>query len=314
MKYNRYTPDAPPVSQIGMGTWQLGVNSGWRTLSEEEVITMVHTALDAGVNFFDTAPNYGAGTSELRLGKALKKADRSKIIINTKFGHTVGGNIDFSTDAIRTSVEGSLRRLQVDYLDSAIFHNPPRELLDGNRSAAHYELLEQLKADGKIKAYGASLDTYEEMELFMDTTNGGVIEAFFNILHQDTGRAFGQALEEDVGIIVKIPLDSGWLSGKYGPERTFEGIRSRWSGADIEQRAALVEEVKRLLAPDFQLPQAALAFCMAQEAVSTVIPGTTNLSQLRSNLGSLEKPLPEELVGKLKAFYQEKVRPLRLPW
>jgi len=314
MKYNRYIPDAPPVSQIGMGTWQLGVNAGWRNLSEQEAIRMVHTALEAGVNFFDTAPNYGAGTSELRLGKALQKADRSDIIINTKFGHTVGGNIDFSTDAIRTSVEGSLRRLQVDYLDSAIFHNPPHELLDGNRAAAQYELLERLVEEGKIKAYGASLDTYEEIKLFVETTNGAVVEAFFNILHQGTARAFELAQEREVGIIVKIPMDSGWLSGKYGPEHTFEGVRSRWSGADIEQRAALVEAVKQLLEPDFQLPQAALTFCLAHEAVSTVIPGSTQLDQLRSNLSSVEKPLPEELVGKLKAFYQEKVRPLRLPW
>lgn len=314
MKYKQYTPESPPVSLLGMGTWQLGAAADWKAIPEKDAIRMVEAALDEGINFFDTAPNYGQGASEVRLGKALQYTDRSKVIINTKFGHTIEGHMDFKPAAIRRSVEGSLRRLQTDYLDSVLFHNPPGELLNGNRSPDHYELLERLIAEGKIRAYGASLDTYEEMKGFLDTTNGSVVEAFFNILHQDMGRAFEQAQKQGVAVIVKIPLDSGWLSGKYGPESTFDGVRSRWSRPEIEQRAALVAAVEKILAPDFQLPQAALAFCLAHEAVSTVIPGSTSLDQLRSNLSSVEKPLPEELVGKLKAFYQEKVRPLRLPW
>ncbi|MEQ8706744.1 MAG: aldo/keto reductase [Phaeodactylibacter sp.] len=314
MEYRKYTPQSPLVSAMGMGTWQLGVGADWQAMPEQEAIRMVEVALDEGVNFFDTAPNYGQGTSELRLGRALKSTDRSRVVLNTKFGHTVEGQLDFEPDAIRVSVEGSLRRLQVDYLDSALFHNPPKELLDGNRASAHYELLERLVAEGKIRAYGASLDTWEEMKVFLDTTNGSVIEAFFNILHQGTARAFGQAQAAGVALIAKIPLDSGWLSGKYGPDSTFDGVRSRWSRSDIAQRAALVAEVEELLGADFQLPEAALAFCLAPEVVSTVIPGSTSLEQLRSNIRSLDKPLPAALVGQLRAFYEAQVRPLNLPW
>ena len=126
-----------------------------------------------------------------------------------------------------------LKRLQVDYVDSLIIHNPPSEYFDGNKND-HYEILEKLIEEGKIKAYGASIDTYEDMKLLMETTNSKVIEAFFNIFHQDTLRGFEMAKNKEVGIIVKIPLDSGWLTGKYNAESRFNDIRSRWSKEDIK--------------------------------------------------------------------------------
>ncbi len=313
MKYKRFIKKAPPVSEIGLGTWQLGVNSGWCNMPEKEAIYMVHQSLEAGVNFFDTAPNYGLGTSETRLGKALKGTDRSKIVINTKFGHTVTGVTDFSAGHIRASIEGSLQRLQVDYVDSLIIHNPPVEYLDG-RHNAHYEILERLMEEGKINAYVASLDTFEEMKLFMETTRCEVIEAFFNILHQDTARAFELARKRQVGIIVKIPLDSGWLSGKYTARSVFTDIRSRWSVSDIQTRAVLIEKVKNIIGEEWNLSQAAIAFCLAFEAVSTVIPGNTSVAQLKSNLQATEKPLPADLVKELEIFFQTDVKELHLPW
>jgi aryl-alcohol dehydrogenase-like predicted oxidoreductase len=313
MKYKRLIKKAPLVSEIGLGAWQLGANAGWRSMSEKEAIYMVHQALDYGINFYDTAPNYGLGTSETRLGKALKNADRSKIVINTKFGHTDSGGLNFTADYIRQSLEGSLRRLQFDYVDSLIIHNPPFEILDGNNNP-HYEILERLVEEGKINAYGASLDTYEEMKLFMQTTNCEVIEAFFNIFHQDAQRAFEMAGEKEVGIIVKIPLDSGWLSGKYNAASTFKDIRSRWSRHDIERRASLVERVKDIIGEDHELSEAAISFCLAYDAVSTVIPGNTTMDQLESNLKSADNPIPDELVKKLEQFYQNEVKQLKLPW
>lgn len=313
MRYNPYIKDTPKVSEIGLGAWQLGVNSGWRSMSEQEAIKMVQAALDYGINFIDTAPNYGHGTSELRLGKALKGIDRSKMVINTKFGHTAEGDLNFSADHVRESVEGSLRRMQIDYVDSVIIHNPPSEYLDGRRND-HYAILERLIEEGKIRAYGASLDTCEEMQLFMETTNCEVIEAFFNMLFQDAARAFDMTQEKGVAIIAKIPLDSGWLTGKYTADSTFDDIRARWSPEDIRTRARLVEQVQEIIGDDFVLSQAAIAFCLAYDAVSTVIPGNTNMDQLKSNVESINKPLPQEIVKKLEQFYQEKVAALQLPW
>ncbi len=313
MRYKKYIRQSAAVSEIGLGAWQLGENTGWRGMSEKEAIDLVREALDLGINFFDTAPNYGLGTSEYRLGKALQGVDRSKIVINTKFGHTLNGTNDYRSGSIRESLEGSLRRLNMDYVDSLIIHNPPFETLDGNKNE-HYEILEKLKAEGKIKAYGASLDTYQEMKLLMETTNSQVIEAFFNILHQDVARAFDAALEKEVAIIAKIPLDSGWLSGNYDAHSTFTDIRNRWSEEDIRTRAALVDRVREITGSERVLSQTAISFCLAYEAVSTVIPGNSNLRQLRQNAGSSQSPLPKELVRELEEFYLNEVRHLNLPW
>jgi len=313
MNYNRYIKDSIKVSEIGLGAWQLGNNCGWQNMSEKEAIKLVEKALEYGINFFDTAPNYGNGTGEDRLGKALKCVDRGKIVINTKFGHTDTGITNFNSDYIRESLEGSLKRLQVDYVDSLIIHNPPSGYLDGNKND-HYEILERLIEEGKIKAYGASLDTFEDMKLLMNTTNAEVIEAFFNILHQDSSRAFAMAKEKEVGIIAKIPLDSGWLSGKYNAESTFYDIRNRWSRQDIKTRANLVKRVKEIVKSKNNLAHKAIAFCLAYDAVSTVIPGNVNLEQLRSNVESVNNPLPKKLVEKLEKFYQAEVKDLKLPW
>ena len=313
MNYNTYIKSAPLVSEIGFGAWQLGENTGWKSMSESEAINMVYKSMEMGVNFFDTAPNYGYGTSESRLGKALKGFDRSKFVINTKFGHSVTGQTNYEANSIRRSLEGSLKRLQVDYVDSLILHSPPSEYLDGNHNP-HYEILEQLIEEGKIRVYGASLDTYDDMKLFMETTQGSVIEAFFNILHQDSARAFDMALEKKVGIIVKIPLDSGWLTGKYNAESSFSGIRKRWSKTDISIRSKLIDRVKKIIGPDKNLTQAALSFCLAYKAVSTVIPGNSSMAQLKANIESANTLISSELVERLEDFYQKEVKHLNLPW
>ncbi len=313
MKYNRFIQGVPAVSEIGLGAWQLGVNSGWKGMSETEAMEMVRKALDYGINFFDTAPNYGLGTGEERLGRALKGVDRSKIVINTKFGHTDSGTMNYESDYIRKSLEGSLKRLQVDYVDSLIIHNPPSHYLDGNKND-HYEILERLIDEGKIRAYGASLDTYDDMCILMQTTGSKVIEAFFNILHQDAARAFDMAIEKEVGIIVKIPLDSGWLSGKYDSESTFDDIRSRWSRKDIQTRAMLVDRIKEITQAGDNLAQLAIAFCLSYNAVSTVIPGNVNLAQLQRNVDSINYPVSHEITQKLEIFFEDEVRHLSLPW
>ena len=313
MKYNKYINDSALVSEIGLGAWQLGNNSGWQSMSENNALEIVEKALELGINFFDTAPNYGHGTSEDRLGKALKEVDRSTIVLNTKFGHSDAGKTNYNSSYIRESLEGSLKRLRVDYIDSLIMHNPPLEYLDGNKND-HYEIFERLIEEGKIKAYGASLDTYEDMKLLMETTNAKVIEAFFNILHQDASRAFDLATKKDVAIIAKIPLDSGWLSGKYNAESTFDDIRKRWSKHDIQIRANLIDKVKAIVDAQENLAHKAISFCLSYDAVATIIPGNVNIAQLVNNVESINNPISKEIVKKLEDFYKNEVKPLNLPW
>ena len=152
------------------------------------------------------------------------------------------------------------------------------------------------------------------MKVLMETTGSEVIEAFYNILHQEAAKAFPMALEKGVGIIAKIPLDSGWLSGKYDAHSTFSDIRSRWSPQDIQTRAQLVSRVQQIIGPTVAMAHAAIAFCLAHEAVATVIPGNTRVRQLESNFESTRFNLPAEIVAELRQFYNEEVKPLNLPW
>ncbi len=282
-------------------------------MTDKEAINLVHEALDMGVNFFDTAPNYGKGASERLLGEALKNINRTKIAINTKFGHTHEGHTNYSASYIRESLEGSLRRLKTDYVDSILLHSPEEKYLDGNNND-HYEIFEQLIKEGKILAYGASLENSEQMTTFINTTSGKVIKAFFNIIHQDTRFAFELANEKKVAIIAKIPLDSGWLSGKYTAESTFEGVRSRWSEADILQRAQLVDQIRDIPIEGQTLSQAATAYCLAYDEITTVIPGTRNSEQLGLNVRSNDYPMSQKLVERLEHFYKSQIKDNYVPW
>ena len=313
MKTRKYLEGGIEVSELGFGAWQLGVDSGWKAVSEDESERMIRTALDRGINFYDTAPNYGNGTSEARLGKVFKTLDRESIVINSKFGRLDNGVVDFGSEHIRGSVERSLKRLNVDYLDSVIIHSPPREFLDGNKND-HYAILERLQEEGKIKAYGASVDAEDEIKMLLTTTNAKVIQSFFNILHQDCVGAFELVESKGATVIAKIPFDSGWLTGKYGADTQFTGVRDRWSREEIATRAGLVDRVREMVAGHSSLVSAALSFCTSFDAVSTVIPGAVSEAQLLANLDAMQHKLDDDMVTQLQAFYQEEVRALKLPW
>ena len=313
MNYRTYLQDGIQVSELGFGAWQLGVESGWKAVSATDADRMIRTALDSGINFYDTAPNYGHGTSEERLGKVFKTLDRESIVVNTKFGRLDNGTVDFSAAQIRGSIERSLKRLQIDCIDSAIIHSPPRELLDGNK-VDHYEILERLQDEGKIRAYGASVDFAVEIETLLETTNAKVFQCFFNILHQDAKHAFDTVQAHGATVIAKIPFDSGWLTGKYDAESRFEGVRARWSADDIRTRARLVDRVRDMVGEETPLTAAALGFCTSFEAVSTVIPGAVSEQQLLANIDAMQHRLDGATRNELEAFFTEEVEPLELPW
>ena len=296
---------------LAHGNW--GIDSGWKTISEKDSEAMICTALDNGINFFDTAPNYGNGTSESRLGNVFKNIDRSKIVVNTKFGRLDNGTVDFDSKHIINSIEKSLSRLNIDYLDSVIIHSPPIELLDGNKND-HYEILEKLQDQGKIIAYGASIDFYDEIKILLDTTNAKVLQPLFNILHQDAKKAFALTKQNNVAVIAKIPLDSGWLTGKYDSNSHFTGVRSRWTQEEKLQRSKLVDRVKEIVGEKHSLVTSALSFCTSFEEVSTVIPGAISKQQLIHNIEAMRNPIAESTRNELVSFYENEVEKLNLPW
>jgi len=300
------------VSEIGLGAWQLG-NILWGSGDEGHALEIVHAALDAGCNFFDTAPGYAEGRSETLLGKALL-GRREKAVLCSKFGHTAEGTTEFSVAALRPAVEASLKRLQTDFIDVVLLHNPPAELLDGAKAAALYSELAALRKEGKLRAFGASLDSSRELRMLSETTTSQAAEVLFNVFHQEPRSAFADAATRGVGIIAKVPLDSGWLSGKYTGASVFGGIRGRWPRDVIERRASLVEQVRALLPANVSLPQAALGFVLAHPEIATVIPGAKDVEQLRANVAAASKPLPMETVEAMRQLWQTELRNRPLPW
>jgi len=168
------------VNRLGFGSWQLG-NALWGGMAKEEAIKLVRTAIDKGLNLFDTAPGYADGLSETYLGDALL-GRRDKVVINSKFGHWANGTSNFAVDLIELSIKESLKRLQTDYLDSLLLHNPSMEIL--NNQLGHFDELERLRRKGLIRAYGASIDRPEEIAALLKNKGVKVVELLYNVFFQ----------------------------------------------------------------------------------------------------------------------------------
>ena len=290
------------VSEISFGGWQLGNDESWEGMDRKSGIELVHAALEAGINLFDTAPNYGGGESERVLGEALR-GRRGDVVLISKFGHRVDGPKDFSTERFTERLGGTLKRLGTDYLDALLLHNPPANIYEGKHPI--WESLEQARSRGMIRHYGASLDFASEIEACLSNTGSEVLEVFFNILHQDVRRAFPLVSERGAGVIVKIPLDSGWLTGKYDARSRFDGVRSRWSSEDIERRAELVSELNWLTEGGEELASKAIAYILSYDEVSCVIPGIRKMDHLLRNIAAADCPFTLEERKKLERFWDD---------
>ena len=301
------------VSEVGLGAWQLA-NPDWGIDDKNEALEIVHKSLEAGCNFFDTAPGYGRGRSEELLGEGLKSVRRD-VILCTKFSHYgEDGRRDFEAKHVRPVLEGSFRRLQTDYVDILLLHNPPREQMDGNVSAELYGELEKLKAEGKIREYCLSLDWRVELETVLDTTQSKAAEVFFNVLYQEVLPAFPKAQAQGMGLIVKVPLDSGWLSGRYRGNHKFDDIRSRWSSDVLARRSDLVEKFAALVPQGTSLAHAALQFVLAQPEVSTVIPGAKTVDQALDNFAAVDQQLSPEIIQAMRNLWTREIEADPLPW
>jgi aryl-alcohol dehydrogenase-like predicted oxidoreductase len=291
------------VSEIGLGAWQLG-EEGWNGPGEEESFAIVDEALRLGCTFIDTAPAYGGNKSEEYLGRALE-GRRSEVVICTKFGHWGDGSPpDFSADRIEESVERSLRRLRTDYLDVLLIHSPAIDVMDGTK-VRHYEVLQRLVDSGVIRSYGVSdaEGSVEELRYIVETTGSTAAEIRFNALYQRQLELLPMAAEAGVGIIVKVPLESGWLTGKYDANTVFtDEARQRWSAQEIARRGELVAEFGALLPDGVSLTNGALRHILAQPAVSSVIPGVKSLAQLRENVAAADGTLPTETLEAISAL------------
>ena len=297
------------IHRLGFGGWQLA-NPLWSDMTEDKGIQLIKEAYHEGIRFFDTAPGYGNGNSERILGKALKDV-REHVMIQSKFGHHADGHTDFSETVIEKSILLTCERLQTNYLDSVLLHNPEPYILKGE--SKHYDVLESLKQKGLIKGYGASVDNAHDMMLVLENSKATYIEVLFNIFFQDARKAFQKAYEKGVKIIIKVPLDSGWLTGKYDKNSTFDGIRSRWSKEEIKLRGILVEQLIAITG-DSDLVKYAMGFIWQYPEVSYIIPGIKNKKQLQSHIDSAHFSMDETLKKRLEEFYDQVVIKAHLNW
>jgi aryl-alcohol dehydrogenase-like predicted oxidoreductase len=312
MQYRRFGRLGWNVSSIGFGAWAIGA-SHWGPQSHDDSIAALHTALDAGVNFIDTAQGYGDGHSERVIAEALKTR-RERIYIATKIPPAPGPwppspycNIDdrYSERYLRERLERSLRDLQTDCIDVIQLHTWTRAW---NRQPTALEHLAKFKREGKLLGIGISTPEHDQNSL-IDLMRAGLldcVQVIYNIFEQEPAAEFlPAARENDVGVIVRVPFDEGSLTGKYKPDHVFpEGDfrRNYFAGDRLARSVARAEKVRATVAseePD--LPRAALRFCLAHDAASTVIPGMRNVAQAKANAAASDAPpLSAEMMKKLR--------------
>lgn len=300
MKFRRLGKTELQVSEVAFGAWQLGNNEQWGGMDHKTALELVAKARDLGCNLFDTAPNYAQTNSERLLGQALE-GQRSQVVLVSKFGHKPDQSVAFNRDWFWQSLHGSLQRLKTDYIDVVLAHSPPIDVLNGNHEI--WDAMANAQQQGKIRFYGASTDLSFQVEEVLNTTDAQVLELLFNILHQDVRNAFELVREHDVGVIAKVPLDSGWLTGKFNADSRFNDIRSRWSAADIARRANAVKQLRWLEDENHSLTQQALAYLLSYSEVSAVIPGIRSMSQLETNFSAVGSALTEQQRRRLEDYW-----------
>jgi aryl-alcohol dehydrogenase-like predicted oxidoreductase len=284
------------VSEIGFGAWAIGGNAhgnSYGPTDNAESIRAIETAVSLGCTFFDTADFYGHGQSEELLGKALKSY-RKDIIIATKGGrdfyHEPPG-LNFSEEYLTFAVEQSLKRLDTDHIDLYQLHNPPFSLIERGHV---FDVLDKLKAQGKIRYYGISIHDPQEGLLALKFGKPASIQVVYNYLKREAAEElFPRAIAQGVGIIAREPLANGFLTGKYTKESIFPvgDIRHRWPA---KYQTALTHQaqdfIKKLGNSPFSPAKSAIRFALSQPAVSVVIPGCKTVEQVEENLSGVDVP------------------------
>ena len=302
-----------------MGCWQLG-GSDWGNLDDDRAFAILRAAIDAGVTFFDTADVYGDGRSETLIGEFLKTIDAS-VFVATKLGRTAALYPDGYTEAgVTAATEASLRRLGVDALDLTQLHCIPMEVM---KQGEVFEWLRRLRDEGKIKRFGASVESMEEALLCLEQPGLSSLQIIFNIFRQKPiDVLFPKAREKGVALIVRLPLASGLLSGrltaatefsdqdhrKYNRNGEAFNVGETFAGLPYETGVALADELKMFVPAELSMAQMAQRWILDHDAVSVVIPGASRPEQARANATVSDlQPLSPELHRRLRDFYAEKV-------
>lgn len=319
MKYRLFDHTGAEVSEVGLGTWQLG-GADWGAVDDSRALDTLRAAVEGGVNFFDTADVYGLGRSEELIGRFLKETSR-KIFVATKLGRfpEPGWPTNFALESLRAHTEASLRRLGVEAVDLTQLHCIPAEVL---REGEVFESLRVLKREGKIRAFGVSVETDDEAFACLGQEDLASLQIIFNIFRQKPLELFEMARKKGVALIVRLPLASGLLSGKFTKGTKFaetdhrsynrEGqafnVGETFAGLPFEKGVELAEAMKAFVPEGMSMAQMALRWILDFDEVSVIIPGASNPQQARANvIASDLPPLGGELHAQLREFYDSQV-------
>jgi aryl-alcohol dehydrogenase-like predicted oxidoreductase len=312
-----------PVSVIGLGTWQLG--AGWGEVSETAALEVLGAAVESGVTFFDTADVYGDGRSERLIGRFRAAHPELSIMVATKMGRRVDQLPEnFTLQSFRAWTERSRRNLEMDQLDLVQLHCPPTAVYSRDQI---YDALDTLVHDGVIANYGVSVETCDEALTAISRRGTATVQIILNAFRRKPLEAvLPSAIKNGVGIIARVPLASGLLSGAYTTSTTFAendhrnynrtgqafDVGETFSGVDYETGLTAAQEFADLVAKlPFQATpaQAALAWVAQQEGVTTVIPGARTTAQAEANAGADElPPLGEDFMAGVRELYDRELR------
>jgi aryl-alcohol dehydrogenase-like predicted oxidoreductase len=308
------------ISEISFGAWAVG--GSWGHVPEADALQALHAAIDAGVNFIDTADVYGDGRSERLIAQVLKERPE-QIYVATKAGrrldpHTAEG---YNRDNLTRFVERSLRNLDVEALDLLQLHCPPTEVY---YSPETFAILDDLVQAGKLKYYGVSVEKVEEALKAIEFPNVQSVQIIFNIFRQrPADRFFQQAQEKQVGILARVPLSSGMLTGKMSPRSTFSeddhrnfnrhgeafDVGETFSGVDYIKSLEAVERLRPLVPDGATMAQFALRWILMFDAVTCAIPGAKNREQAVDNAQAADlPPLSAETMAQIQTIYEEDIK------
>ncbi|MNZ36652.1 General stress protein 69 [compost metagenome] len=293
MKYRRLGKTELNVSVIGIGTWQFGGEWGIQ-FAQPDVDAILDKGQELGINLIDTAECYGDHLSESLIGDYVSRRNREDWIIATKFGHHFHERFTrtdvFDPENVLKQLDASLKALHTDYIDLYQFHSGRDEAFDNDDL---WTLLDKQVQAGKIRFLGTSIGSNDNLHQTENSTrvNSSVIQVVYNRLDRaPENRVFPACEQQDLGVLARVPLASGYLSGKYKPGATFDltDVRHRHDAELARRKLEEVEMIRRNEVPEgVDMAQWALAWCLRHQAVSAVIPGCKNAAQVESNAAAV---------------------------
>ncbi len=322
MQYRRLGKTGREVSAIGFGAWAIG--GDWGSVDDSDSLRALHAAADAGVTLFDTADVYGDGRSERLLGQFLRERSGESLFVATKMGRRVPLDLaQYTPQAFREWTGRSRDNLGVDRLDLVQLHCLPTDIY---YRPEIFAALDDLVAEQAIAAYGVSVERVEEALKAIEYPGVASVQIIYNIVRQRPAeRLLAEAARRDVGILARVPLASGLLTGKLTKETVFDesdhrrfnrhgeafDVGETFSGVDYETGLALVEELRALVPGDTTMAQMALRWILMADAVTAAIPGAKTPEQARANAAAADlAPLPPAAMERITALYWERVKPL----